>query len=121
VAEFRHSQPHVIINEYANVEKFCPLQMAAKTDGIWTSGQPGFRVQNVINFSFEIDRGNAKAFPLVVRGGQFLLPPQETFRVRLASQQDIRVHNVVMNAGYCSESAELYVIPIRDQDGPVFW
>jgi hypothetical protein len=30
VAEFRHSQPYVIINEYANVKKFCPLKKGAK-------------------------------------------------------------------------------------------
>jgi cytidylate kinase len=46
---------------------------------------------------------------IIGRGGQFLLPPEETFRLRLVAPRDVRIHNVMMHTGCNSVSAEEYV------------
>jgi cytidylate kinase len=46
---------------------------------------------------------------IIGRGGQFLLPPEETFRVRLVAPREVRIRNVMRytNADYAT--AERYV------------
>jgi cytidylate kinase len=46
---------------------------------------------------------------IVGRGGQFILPPQETFRVRLIAPREIRIRNVMRDSNTSFEESERYV------------
>ncbi len=46
---------------------------------------------------------------IVGRGAQFILPPQETFRVRLIAPRKIRIRNVMRDSNTNSVDSELYV------------
>jgi cytidylate kinase len=46
---------------------------------------------------------------IIGRGGQFLLPPEETFRVRLFAAREIRIENVMRDSETDYESAKRYV------------
>jgi cytidylate kinase len=46
---------------------------------------------------------------IIGRGGQFILPPEETFRVRLIAPQDVRIQNVMRDSVTDFENAERYV------------
>ncbi len=46
---------------------------------------------------------------IIGRGGQFILPPEETFRVRLIAPREIRIRNVMRDSGSDFENAERYV------------
>jgi cytidylate kinase len=46
---------------------------------------------------------------IIGRGGQFILPPEETFRVRFIAPREVRIRNVMRNRGKDFESAERYV------------
>jgi cytidylate kinase len=43
------------------------------------------------------------------RGSQFILPPEETFRVRLTAPREIRIHNVMTDSNTDRETSERYV------------
>ena len=43
------------------------------------------------------------------RGSQFILPPEETFRVRFIAPRDIRIRNVMRDSNADFETAERYV------------
>jgi len=43
------------------------------------------------------------------RGGQFILPPEETFRVRLVAPREIRIRNVMRGSHTDFETSERYV------------
>jgi cytidylate kinase len=43
------------------------------------------------------------------RGGQFILPPEETFRVRFIAPRDIRIRNVMRDSETDFENSERYV------------
>jgi cytidylate kinase len=43
------------------------------------------------------------------RGGQFILPPEETFRVRFIAPREIRIRNVMRSSNTDFETAERYV------------
>jgi cytidylate kinase len=51
-------------------------------------------------------QGNAV---IVGRGAQFILPPQETFRVRLIAPRDIRIRNVMRDSQTGFDESERYV------------
>jgi cytidylate kinase len=51
-------------------------------------------------------QGNAV---IVGRGAQFILPPQETFRVRLIAPREIRIRRVMQNKNTDFENSERYV------------
>jgi cytidylate kinase len=46
---------------------------------------------------------------IVGRGAQFILPPQETFRVRLIAPREIRIRNVMRDSDTGFEDSERYV------------
>lgn len=46
---------------------------------------------------------------IVGRGAQFILPPQETFRVRLIAPREIRIRNVMRDSKSDFEESERYV------------
>jgi cytidylate kinase len=46
---------------------------------------------------------------IIGRGSQFILPPEEAFRVRLIAPRETRIGNVMRNRGADRESAERYV------------
>lgn len=46
---------------------------------------------------------------IIGRGGQFILPPEETFRVRLIAPREIRIRNVMRDSNADLEAAERYV------------
>jgi cytidylate kinase len=46
---------------------------------------------------------------IVGRGAQFILPPQETFRVRLIAPREIRIRNVMRDSETDFEESERYV------------
>jgi cytidylate kinase len=46
---------------------------------------------------------------IVGRGAQFILPPQETFRVRLIAPREIRIRNVMRDSNTGFEDSERYV------------
>ena len=46
---------------------------------------------------------------IIGRGGQFLLPPEETFRVRLVAPRDVRIRNVMRYSNTDYETSERYV------------
>jgi cytidylate kinase len=46
---------------------------------------------------------------IVGRGAQFILPPQETFRVRLIAPREIRIRNVMRDSSTDFEESERYV------------
>ncbi len=46
---------------------------------------------------------------IIGRGGQFILPPGETFRVRLIAPREVRIRNVMRNSATDIENAERYV------------
>jgi cytidylate kinase len=46
---------------------------------------------------------------IIGRGGQFILPPEETFRVRLIAPREIRIRNVMRDSNTDCETAERYV------------
>ena len=46
---------------------------------------------------------------IVGRGAQFILPPQETFRVRLIAPREIRIRNVMRDSNTDFEDSERYV------------
>lgn len=46
---------------------------------------------------------------IVGRGAQFILPPAETFRLRLIAPRDIRIRNVMRDSGCDFAEAERYV------------
>jgi cytidylate kinase len=46
---------------------------------------------------------------IIGRGGQFVLPPEETFRVRLIAPREIRVRNVMRDSNTDFETSERYV------------
>jgi cytidylate kinase len=51
-------------------------------------------------------QGNAV---IVGRGAQFILPPEETFRIRLTAPRDIRIRNVMRDSGEDLKASERYV------------
>ncbi len=46
---------------------------------------------------------------IIGRGGQFILPPEETFRLRLIAPREIRIRNVMRDSNADFEAAERYV------------
>lgn len=46
---------------------------------------------------------------IIGRGGQFILPPEETFRVRLIAPREVRIRNVMRDSATDLENAERYV------------
>ena len=46
---------------------------------------------------------------IIGRGGQFLLPPEETFRVRLVGPRELRIRNVMRHSNTDHETSECYV------------
>jgi len=46
---------------------------------------------------------------IVGRGANFILPPEETFRVRLIAPREIRISNVMRDSGADCENSERYV------------
>jgi len=46
---------------------------------------------------------------IIGRGGQFILPPEETFRIRLTAPKEIRIRNVMKDANCDIATAERYV------------
>ncbi len=46
---------------------------------------------------------------IIGRGGQFVLPPEETFRVRLTAPREIRIMNVMRDSNTDREASERYV------------
>jgi cytidylate kinase len=46
---------------------------------------------------------------IIGRGGQFILPPDETFRVRLIAPREVRIRNVMRDSATDFENAERYV------------
>jgi len=46
---------------------------------------------------------------VIGRGGQFILPPDETFRVRLIAPREVRIRNVMRDSATDFENAERYV------------
>ncbi len=46
---------------------------------------------------------------IIGRGGQFILPPEETFRVRLVAPREVRIRNVMRDSNTDFETAERYV------------
>ena len=46
---------------------------------------------------------------IIGRGGQFILPPEETFRVRLIAPREVRIRKVMEDSASDLESAERYV------------
>ena len=46
---------------------------------------------------------------IIGRGGQFVLPPEETFRVRLIAPREIRIRNVMRDSNTDFETSERYV------------
>ena len=46
---------------------------------------------------------------IVGRGAQFILPPQETFRVRIIAPREIRIRNVMRDTNTDFEDSERYV------------
>jgi cytidylate kinase len=46
---------------------------------------------------------------IIGRGGQFILPPEETFRVRLTAPREIRIQNVMRDSHTDREASERYV------------
>jgi len=46
---------------------------------------------------------------IIGRGGQFILPPEETFRVRLVAPREIRIRNVMRGSNTDFETSERYV------------
>ena len=46
---------------------------------------------------------------IIGRGGQFILPPEETFRVRLIAPREIRIRNVMRDSATDFENAKRYV------------
>jgi cytidylate kinase len=46
---------------------------------------------------------------IIGRGGQFILPPEETFRVRLIAPREIRIRTVMRDSSTDFETAERYV------------
>ncbi|MDO9229736.1 MAG: cytidylate kinase-like family protein [Syntrophales bacterium] len=46
---------------------------------------------------------------IIGRGGQFILPPAETFRVRLIAPREVRIRNVMRDSGSDFENAQRYV------------
>lgn len=46
---------------------------------------------------------------IVGRGSQFILPPQETFRLRLIAPLEFRIHNVMKDSNSDFEKAERYI------------
>jgi cytidylate kinase len=46
---------------------------------------------------------------IIGRGGQFLLPPEETFRIRLVSPRELRIRNVMRHSNTDYETSERYV------------
>ena len=46
---------------------------------------------------------------IIGRGGQFLLPPEETFRIRLVGPREIRIRNVMQHSNTDYETSERYV------------
>jgi cytidylate kinase len=53
------------------------------------------------------------------RGGQFLLPPSEAFRVRLSAPKEMRIRNAMRYSGNNVETAERYVQK-ADEDRKAF-
>ena len=47
---------------------------------------------------------------IIGRGGQFLLPPDETFRIRLVGPRETRIHNVMQYSNRDYETAKRYVV-----------
>ena len=46
---------------------------------------------------------------IIGRGGQFVLPPEETFRIRLIAPREIRIRNVMRDSNTDFETSERYV------------
>ena len=46
---------------------------------------------------------------IIGRGGQFILPPEETFRVRLIAPREVRIRNVMRDSGSDFDNAQRYV------------
>lgn len=46
---------------------------------------------------------------IIGRGGHFILPPEETFRVRLIAPREVRIRNVMRDSATDFENAERYV------------
>ena len=46
---------------------------------------------------------------IIGRGGQFLLPPEETFRIRLVGPREVRIRNVMRHSNTDYETSERYV------------
>ena len=46
---------------------------------------------------------------IIGRGGQFILPPEETFRIRLTAPREIRIRNVMRDSNTDFETSERYV------------
>lgn len=46
---------------------------------------------------------------IIGRGGQFILPPEETFRIRLTAPREIRIRNVMRDSDTDQKTAENYV------------
>lgn len=46
---------------------------------------------------------------IIGRGGQFVLPPEETFRVRLIAPREVRIRNVMKDSNTDFETSERYV------------
>jgi len=46
---------------------------------------------------------------IIGRGGQFVLPPEETFRIRIVAPREIRIRNVMRDSNIDLEAAERYV------------
>ena len=46
---------------------------------------------------------------IIGRGGQFLLPPEETFRIRLVGPRELRIRNVMCHSNTDYEASERYV------------
>lgn len=56
---------------------------------------------------------------IIGRGGQFLLPPSESFRVRISAPQGVRIRNAMRYSGSNFETAERY-IQKADEDRKAF-
>lgn len=46
---------------------------------------------------------------IIGRGGQFILPPKETFRVRLIAPREVRIRNVMRDSATDFKNAERYI------------
>jgi cytidylate kinase len=54
--------------------------------------------------------GKQGNFIIVGRGAQYILPPEDTFRLRFIADMEVKIQNVMRDFGSSSEEAEKYVI-----------